>query len=83
MYSALKLLITLVGFTALFYLSGVATLRNERRPKLSLGLAAGLLTAIICAMLTGNINAALLIQTFIAIFGIYRLYTRRCDNRII
>ncbi len=81
MYSALKLIIVLVGFTALFYLSGVATLRAERRPTLSLGLAAGLLTAIICAMLTANINAALPIQTFIAIFGIYRLYTRRAHHR--
>lgn len=81
LYSALKLFILLVGFTALFYLSGVATLRDERRPTLSLGLAAGLLTAIICAMLTTNINAALLAQTSIAMFGIYRLYTSRQGNR--
>ena len=81
MYSALKLISILGGFIAVLYLSGVVTFRNERRPTLSLGLAAGLLTAIICAMFTANINAALLAQTAIAIFGLYRLYTSRVENR--
>ena len=80
MSSALRLILILVGFSALLYLSGVAMIRDERRPTLSLGLAAGLLTAIICAMLTGHINSALLMQTFIAVYGSYRLYTCRFDN---
>ena len=74
MYSALKLISILIGFIGVFYLSGAACLRYVRRPTLSLGLAAGLNTGIIFAMITSNINSALVLQAILAMSGLYRLF---------